>query len=44
MDQVQRPFDINSKEALVEIMRRSEEEFFAEPYVRRQQINVISGF
>jgi hypothetical protein len=39
MDQVQRPFDINSEEALVEIMRRSEEEFFAEPYVRRQQIN-----
>jgi hypothetical protein len=38
IEQVQKPFGVDSEEALVEIRRRMEEEFFAEAYLRRQQI------
>lgn len=38
IEQVQKPFGVDSEEALLEIKRRLEEEFFAEPYLRRRQI------
>jgi hypothetical protein len=34
-NKVQKPFGVDSEEALVEIRRRMEEEFFAEAYLRR---------